>query len=95
MMAAGARSAAGPTTPPDRRPGRIPPLAITAYTVSTALGAGVAANLQALRTRRSGLRPNDFTEPPLETWIGRIDCLEAAPLPQPFAHWECRNNRLA
>ena len=95
MMAAGARSVAGPTKPPDRRPGRIPPLAITAYTVSTALGAGLAANLQALRTRRSGLRPNDFTEPPLATWIGRIDGLETAPLPQPLAHWECRNNRLA
>ena len=94
-MAVGARSVTGSPKPPSRSPGRIPPLAITAYTVCSALGAGRAANLQALRMRRTGLRPNDFTEVPLATWIGRIDGLEKEPLSGPFANWDCRNNRLA
>ena len=73
------------------------PLCVTAYTVACAAGAGLAAFARALRERRSGLRPNDFTAAPLETWIGRIEGLErdAAALPAGLAAWECRNNRLA
>ncbi|MEO5565911.1 MAG: beta-ketoacyl-[acyl-carrier-protein] synthase family protein [Luteimonas sp.] len=73
-----------------------PPLAIRAYTATTALGVGRVAQLDALRMRRSGLRHNDFTAAaPLDTWIGRVDDLEVAPLPAQLARWECRNNRLA
>jgi 3-oxoacyl-[acyl-carrier-protein] synthase-1 len=75
--------------------GRIAPLAITAWTVSSALGLGRAPHLDALRSRRSGLRLNDFTETPLHTWIGRIDGLESRPLPGEYGLWDCRNNRLA
>jgi 3-oxoacyl-[acyl-carrier-protein] synthase-1 len=71
------------------------PLSIRAYTATTALGRGRAAQAKALRERRSGLRPNDFGPSPLPTWIGRVDGLEDAPLPAAFAQWECRNNRLA
>ena len=73
----------------------MPPLAIRAYTATTALGRGRDAQLDALRARRGGLRRNDFGSDPLECWIGRVDGLEDAPLPEAFAHWECRNNRLA
>ncbi|MFL6592199.1 MAG: beta-ketoacyl-[acyl-carrier-protein] synthase family protein [Luteimonas sp.] len=72
----------------------MPPLAIRAYTATTALGRGREAQADALRERRSGLRPNDF-HPGLDAWIGRVEGLEDAPLPAGFAHWECRNNRLA
>jgi 3-oxoacyl-[acyl-carrier-protein] synthase I len=75
--------------------GRIAPLAVTAWTVSSALGLGRASHLDALRSRRSGLRPNDFTETPLDTWIGRVDGLESSSLPGEFDLWDCRNNRLA
>ena len=75
------------------------PLAITAYTATTALGRGRAAQLDALRAGRSGLRRNDFGPlkdgAPLPTWIGRVDGLEEAALPDTLAGWECRNNRLA
>jgi 3-oxoacyl-[acyl-carrier-protein] synthase-1 len=74
---------------------RIEPLRISAYTACSALGRGREAHVAALRERRSGLRPNDFTDTPLETWIGRVDGLEDLPLPEPLAGWECRNNRLA
>ena len=73
----------------------MPPLAISAYTATTALGRGREAQADALRARRGGLRRNDFADAALDTWIGRVDGLEQAPLPEHFARWECRNNRLA
>ena len=78
----------------------MPPLAIRAYTATTALGLGVEAQARALRERRSGLRRNDFAplapgEAPLDCWIGRVEGLENAPLPAALNVWECRNNRLA
>ena len=73
----------------------MPPLAISAYTATTALGRGREAQADALRARRGGLRRNDFADAALDTWIGRVDDLEQAPLPERFARWECRNNRLA
>lgn len=73
----------------------MPPLAIRAFTATTALGRGLAAQADALRARRGGLRRNDFGDAGLDTWIGRVDGIEAAPLPERWARWECRNNRLA
>ena len=77
----------------------MPPLAIRAWTATTALGRGREAQLAALRERRTGLRPNTFGPrvdgAPLACWTGRVDGLEDAPLPEALAGWECRNNRLA
>lgn len=73
----------------------MPAIAIRAYTATTALGRGNAAQREALRARRSGLRRNDFGPAPLPTWIGRVAGLEEAVLPAALARWECRNNRLA
>jgi 3-oxoacyl-[acyl-carrier-protein] synthase-1 len=73
----------------------MPPLSIRAYTATTALGRGRAAQADALQARRGGLRRNDFGDAALDTWIGRVDGLEDAALPAAFAQWECRNNRLA
>jgi len=72
------------------------PLAITAYTATTALGAGRLAQAEALDQRRSGLRPNDFGPAPrLDCWIGRVEGVEEVQLPPQLAQWDCRNNRLA
>ncbi len=79
------------------------PVAITAYTVTTAVGHGNDALLDALRTRRSGLRRyearRDFAlgdaAPALDTWIGEVDGLQAARLADSWARYDCRNNRLA
>ena len=78
----------------------MPPLAIRAYTATTALGRGLVAQRHALVQRRGGLRRNDFGPlaadgQPLDCWIGRVDGLETASLPAELAQWECRNNRLA
>jgi 3-oxoacyl-[acyl-carrier-protein] synthase-1 len=71
------------------------PLSIAAYTASCAAGSGRRAILESLRTRRTGLAPNTFTEAPLDTFIGRVPDIESRALPADLAHWECRNNRLA
>jgi 3-oxoacyl-[acyl-carrier-protein] synthase-1 len=80
-------------------PSRIPPLQISAYTATSAVGVGKASLLDALENSRSGLRANDFGDgtdrTPLPTWIGRVDGLEDMRLPASLASWDCRNNRLA
>jgi len=70
------------------------PLLITASTAVSALGVGAAAHLDALRARRTGLRPNDF-EAATGGWIGRVEGVEAHALPAALARFDCRNNRLA
>jgi 3-oxoacyl-[acyl-carrier-protein] synthase-1 len=71
------------------------PLAVTAYTATSALGLGLDAHLYALDKQRSGLRVNDFGDAPLPCWIGRVTGLESAAVPGDYAQWDCRNNRLA
>ena len=71
------------------------PLAITASTLTTALGAGREATLAALRAQRSGLAPVRFQNVPLATWTGEVDGVDAVLLPDGLADFECRNNRLA
>ncbi|MEZ5474201.1 MAG: beta-ketoacyl-[acyl-carrier-protein] synthase family protein [Steroidobacteraceae bacterium] len=71
------------------------PLAVTAWTATSAAGAGRDELLIALRTRQSGLRPNDFGPTPLATWIGRVAGVDECSLPATLANWDCRNNRLA
>lgn len=79
----------------------IPPLRVSAFTAVSALGDGRAAMVDAIAQGRSGLRllgPHDYgaapMADPLHTWVGRVDRLEQ-PLPGRWAHWDCRNNRLA
>ena len=80
---------------PQPLPRPIDPIQITAYTATTAAGTGKAALLDAMRSHRSALTPNDFGPEPLATWIGRVAGLESMPLPEALAGWDCRNNRLA
>jgi 3-oxoacyl-[acyl-carrier-protein] synthase I len=70
------------------------PVAITRYTLCSALGHGRAAQVSALLAGRSGLRQLRF-EPAMEPyWLGEVAGLDA-PLPSHLSAWECRNNRLA
>ena len=71
------------------------PLAITAYTATSALGGGIAAMLEALRRGESGLKPNDFDRAELRAFIGRVAGLEERPVGGALAAFDCRNNRLA
>jgi 3-oxoacyl-[acyl-carrier-protein] synthase-1 len=71
------------------------PLPVTAIATANPLGLGLAATWAALREGRSGLRPNDFEDTTIQTWIGRISGLEAQAVRGKLADWDCRNNRLA
>jgi 3-oxoacyl-[acyl-carrier-protein] synthase-1 len=71
------------------------PLQLSAYTLTSPLGAGLAATLDALRAGRSGLAPCDFLDVDLDTYVGRINGLEDMPVRADLAAYDCRNNRLA
>jgi len=69
-------------------------LRVTACTLTSALGPGLAAHQIALTTERTGLRKHAFDTCHIDCWIGEVKGLEAA-LPASFKQFECRNQRLA
>ena len=71
------------------------PLLASAWTVTSPLGRGRAATLDAFRNGRGGLTPCNYPHAHLDTWIGRVAGLEDYRLPQDLAAWDCRNHRLA
>jgi 3-oxoacyl-[acyl-carrier-protein] synthase-1 len=74
---------------------RIPSLAITAFTATSAAGRGAGALALALAQRKSGLVENDFGPAPLACWIGQVAGLDEVCLPAALANWDSRNHRLA
>jgi len=71
------------------------PVAITQHTLTTALGAGRAETLAALRAGRTGLASKQFLDAGLQGWIGEVDGVDAVVLPARLQEFDCRNNRLA
>jgi 3-oxoacyl-[acyl-carrier-protein] synthase I len=70
------------------------PLTLTATTAVSAIGRGAKATLEALSSRRGGLRPCDFGGVS-DGHVGRVDALDSHRLPPTLARFDCRNNRLA
>ncbi len=70
-------------------------LSLTAYTVTTALGAGLNANRDALKQARSGLKQNTFAGVEFDTFIGEVQGVDDVLLPDGLDDFACRNNRLA
>ncbi len=77
----------------DARP--IVPVSVVAHGLASAAGIGLPALAVALRESRSALIRNDWSRVELPTWIGRVEGLEASPLPPALAAWDCRATRLA
>jgi 3-oxoacyl-[acyl-carrier-protein] synthase-1 len=71
------------------------PLAITHYTLVTALGAGRAATLAALQTGRTGLARQRFETAEADTWLGVVSGADTVALAPALAEFDCRNNRIA
>lgn len=68
------------------------PIPVTAYTLTSALGAGLDAMAAALSAGRGGLSAEPWEGSDVATSLGRV------PLPEGLdvdAEWLCRNNRLA
>jgi 3-oxoacyl-[acyl-carrier-protein] synthase-1 len=76
-------------------PRQLTPIYVTAIAIASALGAGSAPAVAALRAARSGLRANDFLGSALPTFIGRVAGVEDERLPAPLAPFDCRSGRLA
>jgi 3-oxoacyl-[acyl-carrier-protein] synthase I len=73
----------------------VKPLLLTHFTATSCAGRGLDAQLAALRANRGGLAPCDFEGASLATWLGRVAGLEASPVREEHARFDCRNNRLA
>ena len=69
--------------------------AITALTLVSAMGRGLAATEAALRDGRGGLAPCDFAGLSLDTYIGRVSGIDVAPVVPELTAYDCRNGRLA
>jgi 3-oxoacyl-[acyl-carrier-protein] synthase I len=71
------------------------PVAISALTATSCLGAGLRATYASLQTQRSGLAPCNFETVRLDTYIGQVGGVDAQRLPSKLENYNCRNNRLA
>jgi 3-oxoacyl-[acyl-carrier-protein] synthase I len=71
------------------------PLAVSASTAVSALGAGRGAHAQALAEGRSGLAPRTFETAVLPGWLGVAEGTDGFAFPGGFEAFDCRNNRLA
>ncbi len=71
------------------------PLRLSHCSIVSSIGAGLAATLASLRAGISGLRPCGFETVDLPTYVGEVAALDDVRLPQAFAAFDCRNNRLA
>lgn len=71
------------------------PLHLSAYTMTSALGAGLAPTLDALRQQRSGVRHRQWESVALDTCLGEVEGLDDFRLREDLAAFDCRNNRLA
>lgn len=71
----------------------MPPLAVAAYTLTSAFGAGRAAQRAGLAAGACALTPG-FADTDLACWVGAVAGLDA-PITGALAAWDCRNHRLA
>src|SRR6266436_9855444 len=71
------------------------PVLLSAYTMTSCLGAGLAPTRSALRAGTSGLAPCRFETVRLDTFVGEIAGADEVRLPPALARFDCRNNRAA
>jgi len=71
------------------------PVLLSAFTMTSCLGAGLAPVRRALREGASGLAPCRFESVELETFVGEIAGVDETRLPAGLARFDCRNNRAA
>jgi 3-oxoacyl-[acyl-carrier-protein] synthase-1 len=70
-------------------------LRLKTFTMTSALGAGLASTLGALRAGRGGLVRKCWGEVAFESYVGEVEGLDAVALRADLARFDCRNNRLA
>ncbi|MCW3481215.1 beta-ketoacyl-[acyl-carrier-protein] synthase family protein [Neisseriaceae bacterium JH1-16] len=70
-------------------------LRLSAYTLTSALGAGVAPHLAALREQRGGIVKKRWETVEFDVCVGEVAGLDEVALRDDLAIFDCRNNRLA
>ncbi|HJU49410.1 MAG TPA: beta-ketoacyl-[acyl-carrier-protein] synthase family protein [Pseudogulbenkiania sp.] len=70
-------------------------LRLSAYTLTSALGAGLASHLDALRWQRGGIVRKRWETVEFDVCVGEVAGLDDVALRQGLAPYDCRNNRLA
>lgn len=70
-------------------------LRLSAYTLTSALGAGLADHVAALRAQRSGIVRQHWETIDFEFCMGEVAGVDEVVLDSTFARYDCRNNRLA
>jgi 3-oxoacyl-[acyl-carrier-protein] synthase-1 len=71
------------------------PISLSAFTMTSCLGAGLAPTRRALRDGASGLAPLRFQAVELDTFVGEIAGMDGVRIPAALASFDCRNNRAA
>jgi 3-oxoacyl-[acyl-carrier-protein] synthase I len=74
---------------------RMRPILLSAYTMTSCLGRGLAPTSAALATSKSGLAPCNFETAKLDTYIGEIAGVDSQAMPAGLERFDCRNNRAA
>jgi 3-oxoacyl-[acyl-carrier-protein] synthase-1 len=74
---------------------RLERVAVSDFTLVSALGHGRAATLEALRAQRSGLALQRFDGASFDAWLGLVACADEVALAPQLADFDCRNNRVA
>jgi len=63
--------------------------------MTSCIGRGLKASLEAIREQQSGLAPCTFETVDLPTYVGEVKGVDSVVLEQDLAAFDCRNNRLA
>jgi 3-oxoacyl-[acyl-carrier-protein] synthase I len=70
-------------------------LHLSAFTLTSALGAGIASHLDALRNQRSGIARKCWETIDSELCVGEVAGVDAFKIREDLRAFNCRNNRLA
>src|SRR5262245_33713550 len=79
----------------EREPKALRPILVSASTMTTCLGRGLAPARAALQAGASGLTPCAFETVELETCVGEIAGLDEHAIASGLRAFDCRNNRAA
>ena len=63
--------------------------------MTSCIGQGLDASLEAIRKQQSGLAPCTFETVDLPTYVGEVKAVDSVVVEQDLAAFDCRNNRLA
>ncbi len=70
------------------------PLLLSHFTMTSAIGCGLAQTLDGLRQRKGGLTRCHFDTVDLDTYVGTVPDVDAVVLRSDLRVYDCRNNRL-